>query len=86
MLPPLAGTAGRIVLTRPESPRAQDPAALLAYLPDPAAGAVVEAPRTALAEALTRPPVLLVVAGSIYLVAELRREALARGGRARPAG
>ena len=83
MLPALATPAERVVLTRPRSARAQDPGALARHLPQPASALVVAAPEAALDEALSRRPALLVVAGSIYLVGELRAAALARGARAR---
>jgi dihydrofolate synthase/folylpolyglutamate synthase len=79
MLPPLAAPAGRVVLTRPSSPRALAPAALARLAGGAYELEVVAAPRAALASALARHPALLVAAGSIYLVAELRAAALARG-------
>jgi len=72
MLPPLAAAARRVVLTRPDSPRALAPEALLSLLPAATPRAVETAPRAALALALAGGGELLVVAGSIYLVGSLR--------------
>jgi len=83
MLPPLAGRASALVLTRPDSPRALDPARLLALLPDRGLARVEAEPAAALGTALGLAAAtgvdLVVVAGSIYLVAAVRRE-LARLG------
>lgn len=73
MLPPLADRATAVVLTRPDSPRALDPAELVRR-----AGALARPPRLeveprrALEVALAASPGLLVVAGSITLVGPLR--------------
>jgi dihydrofolate synthase/folylpolyglutamate synthase len=81
MLPPLATTARRVVLTRPDSPRALAAEALLPLVPKVTPLAVEAEPRAALARALAGAADLLVVAGSIYLVGTLRT-ALAAGGAA----
>lgn len=72
MLPALADRASSLVLTRPASPRAADPAWIAAWL---APDAIVEPdPAAALRAALDRvaPDELLVVCGSLYLVGEVR--------------
>ncbi|MEO7793813.1 MAG: folylpolyglutamate synthase/dihydrofolate synthase family protein [Thermoanaerobaculia bacterium] len=72
MLPPLAARARRVVLARPASPRAADPAALAAYVPvgkdvtiEPEAGSALEL-------ALSGEPELVVACGSIFLIGTLR--------------
>ena len=73
MLPALAAPATAVVLTRPDSPRAAQPAGLLPLLGARAAEAEVEpAPERALARALARSPGLVVACGSLYLVGRLR--------------
>jgi dihydrofolate synthase/folylpolyglutamate synthase len=70
MLPPLAARADSTVLTRPPSPRALEPAALLPWA---GKGAAVEPDvERALERALDRAPGLLVVCGSLYLVGAVR--------------
>ncbi|HEX4962188.1 MAG TPA: folylpolyglutamate synthase/dihydrofolate synthase family protein [Thermoanaerobaculia bacterium] len=75
MLPRLAARARRIVLTKPVSPRAKEPAELLPLL----AGRrdvdveVEPDPSRALDRALALGGEVLVACGSIYLVGELRR-------------
>lgn len=89
MLPPLADGAAAIVLARPDSPRALDPAVLAAGLATQVAVRVEPEPRAALAAALDlarRQGVPRVVAcGSIYLIGTLRR-LLREAHGARPAG
>jgi dihydrofolate synthase/folylpolyglutamate synthase len=81
MLPALAVAARRIVLTRPASPRAADPATLAALL-SPALDVTVEPePTAALIRALNDPADLVVVCGSIFLVGELRASLRSRFGR-----
>jgi dihydrofolate synthase/folylpolyglutamate synthase len=83
MLAPLAANASAVVLTRPESPRALDPARLRALLADPAGARLEPDPALALTTALgladTSGVDLVVVAGSIYLIAAARRELARRG-------
>lgn len=78
MLPPLAASARRVVLTRPASPRALAPERL-APLAGPAPCEIDDVPRSALARALAGGGDLVVVAGSIYLIGELRQALLAGG-------
>jgi len=73
MLPPLAARARRVVLTRPPSPRAQDPAALAALLPEGTEAIVEPDPARALDRALETDRRQLVVCGSIFLIGEIRR-------------
>lgn len=69
MLPPLAARAATVVLSRPDSPRAADPATLLAL----AGAAIVEPePERALERALALSPGLVVACGSLYLVGRVR--------------
>jgi dihydrofolate synthase/folylpolyglutamate synthase len=83
MLPPLAARAARVVLTRPDSPRAADPAALAARLGKRVAAALVEPdPARALELARAAGPELVVACGSLYLVGRLRARLLADGARA----
>jgi dihydrofolate synthase/folylpolyglutamate synthase len=72
MLPVLAQRARRVILTRPESPRAAEPAALAALLPE-GTGVVLE-PRieAALEIALRDEAELVVGCGSIFLIGKLR--------------
>jgi dihydrofolate synthase/folylpolyglutamate synthase len=80
MLPPLARRAGHVVLTRPPSPRAEDPRAWLGLLDRPAV--VHDDPETALDAALDglAPDRALVICGSIYLLGALRRDLRRRFG------
>ncbi len=72
MLDLLAPRAGNLVLTRPASPRAKDPAELLPLLAG-RDGVVVEPdPGRALARALALDGEVLGVCGSIFLVGEVR--------------
>jgi len=78
MLPPLAARAGRLVLTRPPSPRARDPRDLVPLLDRPTE---VEPDPTAALNLLLSDPQgahTLVVCGSIYLVGAARAQL--RGG------
>jgi dihydrofolate synthase/folylpolyglutamate synthase len=78
MLPPLAAQATAVVLARPDSPRAADPAALLPLLGASGAAATVEPePERALERALERSPGLVVACGSLYLVGRVRARLLA---------
>jgi dihydrofolate synthase/folylpolyglutamate synthase len=83
MLPPLAERASALVLTRPDSPRALDPARLLELFGERGRARVEADPAAALEVALGLAAEsgvdLVVVAGSIYLIATMRRE-LARLG------
>jgi dihydrofolate synthase/folylpolyglutamate synthase len=73
MLPRLAARARRIVLTRPVSPRAKDPAELLSLLGD-REGVLVEPDlNRALDRALALGGEVLVACGSIFLVGEVRK-------------
>ncbi|MGE5233878.1 MAG: glutamate ligase domain-containing protein, partial [Acidobacteriota bacterium] len=83
MLPPLAARAERIVLTRPDSPRALAPADLRALLGGRAAE-VEDDPAAALERALRceRP---LLVCGSLFLVGAVRRALRERFGAPLPA-
>ncbi|MBP9143993.1 MAG: bifunctional folylpolyglutamate synthase/dihydrofolate synthase [Thermoanaerobaculia bacterium] len=84
MLPDLAARASRVVLTRPASPRAADPATLAALVPAAKSVRVearIEAAlELALADEPARPapphlahlPHLVVACGSIFLIGELR--------------
>ena len=73
MLPPLAERARAVVLTRPDSPRAVDPAVLRELVPAGRTIDVVEPPATALESALAKGSELVVACGSIYLIGALRR-------------
>jgi dihydrofolate synthase/folylpolyglutamate synthase len=73
MLPRLAARARRIVLTRPASPRAMDPADLLPLLAGRENVEVEPDPGRALDRALALHGEVLVACGSIYLVGEVRR-------------
>ena len=79
MLPPLAGPAGRITLTRPGSSRAADPAELAKLLPDREV-AVEGEPTAALTRALDGSGGTLLICGSLYLVGPLRAELRRRFG------
>jgi dihydrofolate synthase/folylpolyglutamate synthase len=72
MLPPLAARSGRLVLTRPPSPRARDPKDLLPLLDREAA--IHPEPTEALNHLLAHPgeAETLLVCGSIYLVGHAR--------------
>lgn len=72
MLPPLAAAARRVVLTRPESPRALAPERLLALVPASTPVEIHSDPLGALTWAIAAGSGLVVVAGSIYLVGRLR--------------
>ena len=74
MLPPLAAHATAVVLTRPDSPRAADPAALLPLV---GAAQVEPEPERALERALALSPGLVVACGSLYLVGGVRARLLA---------
>lgn len=80
MLPPLAAAAASITLTRPASPRAVDPAALAAFVPEGIPVRVEPEPSAALDLALAAEPGLLVVCGSIFLVGEIRTQLRTRLG------
>ena len=73
MLPRLAARARRIVLTRPASSRAMDPAELLPLLAGRENIEVEPDPGRALDRALALNGEVLVACGSIYLVGELRK-------------
>ncbi len=84
MLPPLAARAARVVLTRPDSPRAAEPEALLATLGGARAAVQVE-PDLVRALALASGaagPGLVVACGSLDPVGRLRARLLADGARA----
>jgi dihydrofolate synthase/folylpolyglutamate synthase len=87
ILPAVARGARQVVLTRPDSPRALDPAFLVSLAEG--AGAVeprVESdPGRALELALQGPSPLLVVCGSIYLLGTIRQALHARFGVPTPA-
>ncbi|HEV8581695.1 MAG TPA: folylpolyglutamate synthase/dihydrofolate synthase family protein [Thermoanaerobaculia bacterium] len=72
MLSLLASRAQRVVLTKPPSPRAKDPAALAALLPGHETVIVEPDPAHALERALDLKGEILVVCGSIFLVGEIR--------------
>lgn len=72
MLPALAARAERIVLTRPDSPRAADPAALRALIPAGRRVSVEPEIAAALEQALADGPELVVACGSIFLIGVLR--------------
>lgn len=73
MLPRLAAQAGRVVLTRPASPRAKDPAELVPLLGGREGVLVEPDPLRALDLALGLGGDVLVACGSIFLVGELRK-------------
>ncbi len=73
MLPPLSRRARRIVLTRPRSERALAAAELLPHVASSGGATVIDEPAEALARALVGAPPLLVVAGSLFLIGEMRR-------------
>jgi len=73
MLPRLAAHARRVVLTRPASPRAKDPAELLSLLGGREGVLVEPDPGRALDRALALGGEVLVACGSIYLVGEVRK-------------
>ncbi len=68
----LAARASRVVLTRPPSPRAADPATLTALVPTSAGVEVEPEIAAALHLALRGEPDLVVACGSIFLIGELR--------------
>ena len=72
MLPALAARARRVVLTRPTSPRAADPAGLTAFLPAERSVTIEPDIAAALAAALAGEPGLVVACGSIFLIGEVR--------------
>jgi dihydrofolate synthase/folylpolyglutamate synthase len=72
MLPPLAARASRVVLSRPASPRAADPAALAALLPPGPAAALEPEIAAGLERARTGGPELVVACGSIFLIGTVR--------------
>jgi dihydrofolate synthase/folylpolyglutamate synthase len=80
MLPALAVRSRRIVLTRPVSPRAADPAALAALLPGGREAVLEPAIEPALAAALAGENELVVACGSIFLIGEIRHLLTARAG------
>ncbi len=84
MLPALAAHADRVVLTRPASPRAAEPAALAALLPATFEVAVEPDIAAALELALAGEPELVVACGSIFLIGTLRALLRARGDLASP--
>jgi len=73
MLDLLAPRARNLVLTRPASPRAKDPAELLPLLAGRDGVAVEPDPGRALDRALALDGEVLVVCGSIFLVGEVRK-------------
>jgi dihydrofolate synthase / folylpolyglutamate synthase len=73
MLPRLAAQTRRVVLTRPASPRAKDPAELLPLLGGREGVVVEPEPDRALDRALALGGEVLVACGSIYLVGEVRK-------------
>lgn len=79
MLPELAALARRVVLTRPASPRAAEPAALAALLPATAGVTVEPEIAAALDRALAGEPDLVVACGSIFLIGALRALLRERG-------
>ena len=72
MLPPLAALADRVVLSRPASPRAAQPAALAALVPEGRGVTIEPEIPAALALALRGEPELVVACGSIFLIGTLR--------------
>ncbi len=72
MLGPLTSVVERIVLTRPASDRAGDPASWSAFLSSHPAE-IVAAPQAALSHALATTRGQLVICGSIYLIGEVRQ-------------
>jgi dihydrofolate synthase/folylpolyglutamate synthase len=78
MLPNLAARARRVVLTRPDSPRAAAPAALSALLPGRPGLTVEPDVAAALELALGAGAPLVVACGSIFLVGALRTRLLPR--------
>jgi dihydrofolate synthase / folylpolyglutamate synthase len=84
MLPTLAERAERIVLTRPDSPRAAAPATLAALLPERSGVTIEPDIAAALEESVRAGPELVVACGSIFLIGALRtllRPPTARPGR-----
>jgi dihydrofolate synthase/folylpolyglutamate synthase len=87
MLPPLAARARQVVLTKPDSPRALDPAALAVLAGEAAVvePEVVAALDRAWSAVVAGVAPRLVVCGSIFLVGEVRRALRARFGVLPPA-
>jgi dihydrofolate synthase / folylpolyglutamate synthase len=83
MLPPLAGGAERVVLTRPPGLRGREPAELAALVP-PGRAVVEPDPERALTAALAGTNLLLIT-GSVYLVGLLRQRLRERLGVPAPA-
>lgn len=77
MLPPLAERAAKVVLARPDSPRALEPWTLAARVPPDRLVAVESVPERALARAVeaARGEEMIVACGSIFLVGAVRRAA-----------
>jgi dihydrofolate synthase/folylpolyglutamate synthase len=73
MLAVLAPLAGHVVLTRPASPRARAPEELVDEVPPGPTVELAAEPSAALEHALASETSLVVVAGSIVLVGEVRR-------------
>jgi dihydrofolate synthase/folylpolyglutamate synthase len=80
MLPRLAAQARRVVLTRPASPRAKDPAELVVLLAGREDILVEPDPDRALDRALALGGEVLVACGSIFLVGEVRKSLRERFG------
>lgn len=80
VLPLLAESASRVILTAPNSPRALAPETLLSLIASPAV-AVERHSEAALSRALGQEGQLLVICGSVYLVGEIRLELRRRFGR-----
>lgn len=86
MLRPLAARAASVVLTRPlGTTRAIAPATLAELLPAGSAAALAEDPPAALELALHSKGRRIVVAGSLYLIGEMRGALFERFGRPLPA-
>ncbi len=80
MLPALAARAQSVVLTRPNSPRAAEPAALTGLVPAAKNVAVEARIDAALELALASESELVVACGSIFLIGELRTQLRGRRG------
>ena len=78
MLPALARRAARVVLSRPESPRAAHPASLAALLPEGKPSEIAPEIASAFELALAAGPELIVACGSIFLIGSLRTLLAAR--------
>ena len=72
MLPPLAALADRVVLSRAASPRAAQPAALAALVPEGRGVTIEPEIPAALELALRGEPELVVACGSIFLIGTVR--------------